>query len=102
MSYECWECENGEKRVSKKGNELWWCMHHDKPRFVVKRESRECVQECKEHSFVFNAYCGCFVCENCGQHSVDPQGKQLLQQCFCGWRGKNSDYKAGEPIEDDV
>ena len=47
----------------------------------------------------YSKYCGCFVCDECGQHfhSDGTRCTQRLVQCFCGW-GKQSSY----PLPDDI
>jgi hypothetical protein len=62
----------------------------------MKRRSRK-MKSCK-HDFVWNDYCGAYVCVECDQHASDPEGRQLFSQCFCGW----SESNRYEVLEDDV
>jgi len=62
------------------------------------RKYRRC-----RHEYVFNNYCGAYVCVRCGVHASDPDGKYTLERCFCGWSATGNGYREllemGEAIE---
>jgi hypothetical protein len=53
-----------------------------------------------EHEYLFNHYCGAYVCHNC----IDHKG---LERCYCGWsktspgRGREELIEMGETIEEE-
>ena len=61
----------------------------------IEMEERGLCDECHDGHFHFRAYCGCEVCDKCGQHKG-------LAQCYCGWKagGGHASYADfDEPID---
>lgn len=51
-----------------------------------------------EHEYLFDGYCGAYVCVNCDDH-------MSLARCYCGWSASGGDGRAeledmGEVIDD--
>jgi hypothetical protein len=65
---------------------------------AFKRDGEVC--KCKKGKLYFNTYCGCYICDHCGQHDG-------LARCFCRWsttsqgNGYRELEEMGEQIEAD-
>jgi len=47
-------------------------------------------------TYVWSDYCGCHICDRCGDH-VHLSGDKVAQHlacCFCGWNAQKSDPEA--------